>query len=164
MFTPEVTQGRNISAFRNPEFQCFFCMTGRGLLFTDPNVECALLSVGAGYEEVGMAMRALIARSTVLSAEKAQTVIQSGIVQMRREQWEETICAKYSYSTREDIYKKMLKCSINERDGLLIFSSSSHDQLKSWTGIKEAEDIVISASSSNREVGLTMAKAFERCE
>lgn len=164
MYEPEKTQGKNVSAVRNQDFVSFAAKCGRGVLFNDPRVPRQLLKLDDSIVNIGDAILNLLQQSSVLSNDELQEILKSGEVQKAGDIWERSVCKQFSYKTKRALYGEMLSCNIKELDGMLIISPTNHHKLGSWIGMKDVENVLISATSSSEEVGLALYEAFSRCK
>jgi hypothetical protein len=113
---------------------------------------------------MGDAVLNLLQKSSVLSNDELQEILKSGEVQKAGDIWERSVSKQFSYKTKKALYGKMYSCNIKELDGILIISPTNHHKLGSWVGMKDVENVLISATSSSEEVGLALFEAFSRCK
>ena len=164
MIQTESKQGRNIAVFKNQDFFCFSVLTGRGLLFSDPEIPKQHLPLDASKAILGEMVLTLLAKSKELSAEESIKTIRSGVIQKNLESWEKAVKTEFFYKNKKEIYLKMNKCSIQEISGQLKITPLCHGTLESWEGMKDVDNIILPTTSSFEEIASALYEAFDRCK
>lgn len=71
----------------------------------------------------------------------------------------------YGYKTKRELFKKMRRCDVEERRGVITIGPNHHEKLEAWGRDKGdgIEDVVIEANCSPSEIGAALRLALSRC-
>lgn len=156
-------QGKNSVAFSQTDFLYVWTMTGLGLLFNDPTVLPILLKPNEDAALIGAAVRESLRNSKELENDEFQKLFHSGEIQKNSEEWEKELILRYGYKSSKSIYTDLKKCTIHESEGNISFSPTLHYGLQAWCGMDDVEDVVVTSTSSDEEIGMALIEALSRC-
>lgn len=155
------------SVSRNQDFYRIYTESGRGLVFPDFEMPQYEHPLDVPNNVLGRDVLAAVMRSRQLGSKEFSAIFQSGIVQRNRDQWERETIQKYGYKSRRNIYRKMDSCSVIllPGSGVLKIQPSHHDTLDGHSSTKSdgLEDVLVSSTGSDEEIGAAVRLAFERC-
>jgi hypothetical protein len=152
----------------NDKFLCIGTYSGHGRYQADPGASKQLLSPNVDDFALGKAIRESLSCSRFIPLEEIGEFFDPNRTKAQYEQWVAEMMQRYGYKTRRALFKQMLSCGAEERDGIITFAPSSHDRLEGWgrtkTDIAEGMiDETIAATESPDAVGAALRQAMSRC-
>ena len=151
-------------AYENQDFINISTFSYCGIRARDPDGENLLLSKNASNEELGQAALLALSKSRKIAQSEIATFFDRDNVNQRYNNWVANLMDKYGYKTKRALFKKMMQCSIEIRDGVLTISPSIHEKLEGWGGgLPKSDDVVLPINSSPEEIGAGLRLAFSRC-
>ena len=151
-------------AYENQDFINISTFSYCGIRTRDPDGENLLLSKNASNEELGQAALLALSKSRKIEQSEIATFFDRDNVNQRYNNWVANLMDKYGYKTKRALFKKMMQCSIEIRDGVLTISPSIHEKLEGWGGgLPKSDDVVLPINSSPEEIGAGLRLAFSRC-
>ena len=151
-------------AYENQDFINISTFSGYNRRARDPDGENLSLSKDASNEELGQAALLALSKSRQIEQSEIATFFDRDNVKQRYNNWVANLMDKYGYKTKRALFKKMMQCSIEIRDGVLTISPSIHEKLEGWGGgLPKSDDVVLPINSSPEEIGAGLRLAFSRC-
>lgn len=152
-------------AYKNQDFINIGTFSGYGLRAGDPDGEQLLLSKNISNEELGQAALLALSKSRIIDESEAATFFDRDNIRKRYDNWVANLMDKYSYKTKRALFKNMMRCRLEIRDGFLTISPSYHEKLQAWSGdgFTKSDDVVLPIDSSAEEIGAGLRLAFSRC-
>lgn len=151
-------------AYENQDFINISTFSGYNRRARDPDGENLCLSKSASNEELGQATLLSLSKSRKIEQSEIATFFDRDNVNQRYNNWVANLMEKYGYKTKRALFKKMMQCSIEIRDGVLTISPSIHEKLEGWGGgLPKSDDVVLPINSSPEEIGAGLRLAFSRC-
>ena len=151
-------------AYENQDFINISTFSYCGIRTRDPDGENLCLSKSASNEELGQATLLSLSKSRKIEQSEIATFFDRDNVNQRYNNWVANLMEKYGYKTKRALFKKMMQCSIEIRDGVLTISPSIHEKLEGWGGgLPKSDDVVLPINSSPEEIGAGLRLAFSRC-
>lgn len=80
------------------------------------------------------------------------------------DEWVSLHMRKFGYKTRRELFKQLLNCNIERRDGEIRIFPTAHEKLEGWSGVPEDQHVVLPGSSTPSEVGEGVRLAMSRCK
>ena len=151
-------------AYENQDFINISTFSGCGIQALDPDGANILLSKNASNEELGQAALLALSKSRKIK-ESEYIYFDNNNISQRYNNWVANLMDKYGYKTKRALFKKMMQCSIEIRDGVLTISPSIHEKLEGWGGddFTESNKVILPINSSPEEIGAGLRLAFSRC-
>lgn len=151
-------------AHENQDFINISTFSGCGIRTLDPDGANLCLSKDASNEELGQAALLALSKSRKIK-ESEDSYFDFNNISQRYNNWVANLMDKYGYKTKRALFKKMMQCSIEIRNGVLTISPSYHDQLEGWgeDGFTESDKVILPINSSPEEIGAGLRLAFSRC-
>lgn len=152
-------------ACENQDFINIGTFSGFRIKTRDPDGEQLLLSKTFSNEELGQAVLLALSKSRIINQSEIATFFDRDNVSKRYDSWVANLMEQYGYKTKRTLFKNMMRCSLEIRDGFLTISPSYHEKLEAWsgTGITENDNVVLPVGSSAEEIGAGLRLAFSRC-
>lgn len=152
-------------AYENQDFINISTFSGCGIQALDPDGANILLSKNASNEELGQAALLALSKSRKIEQSEIATFFDRDNVNQRYNNWVANFMDKYGYKTKRALFKKMMRCSIEIRNGVLTISPSYHEKLEGWggEGFTESDKVILPINSSPEEIGAGLRLAFSRC-
>ena len=152
-------------AYENQDFINISTFSGFRIKARDPDGENLSLSKNASNEELGQAALLALSKSRKIAQSEIATFFDRDNVNQRYNNWVANLMDKYGYKTKRALFKKMMQCSIEIRDGVLTISPSIHEKLEGWGGddFTESNKVILPINSSPEEIGAGLRLAFSRC-
>ncbi len=152
-------------ACENKDFINIGTFSGYGLRTRDPDGEQLLLSINVSNEELGQAALLALSKSRKIAESEIATFFDRDNVSKRYDNWVANLMDKYGYKTKRALFKNMMRCSLEIRDGFLTISPMYHEKLEAWSGdgFTEIDNVVLPVNSSQEEIGAGLRLAFSRC-
>ena len=153
------------SVYKNQDFIHVGTYSGHGITTSDPDGVQKLLPIDVSDEELGQVTLLALAKSRILDVNELGPLINRDNVKKRYDAWVADLMAKYNYKTKRALFKKMMQCSVEIRDGRLTISPFCHEKLEAWSGkgLSEDDDVVLPVNSTTEEIGAGVRLAFSRC-
>ena len=153
------------SIYKNQDFIEVKTFSGYRMTTSDPDGIQKLLPLDVSDEELGQVTLLALAKSRILDVSELGPLINRDNVKKRYDAWVADLMAKYNYKTKRALFKNMMQCSVEIRDGRLTISPSWHEKLEAWSGegLTEDDDVVLSVNSTTEEIGAGVRLAFSRC-
>ena len=151
--------------YKNQDFIEVKTFSGNGITTSDPDGIRKLLPLDVSDEELGQVTLLALSKSRIIDVSEIGTFFNIDNVMKRYDAWVADLMAKYNYKTKRALFKNMMKCSVEIRDGRLTISPSCHEKLEAWSGegISDDDDVVLSVNSTTEEIGAGLRLAFSRC-
>ena len=152
-------------AYENQDFINISTWSSCGIRALDPDGANLLLSKNASNEELGQAALLALSKSRKIAQSEIATFFDRDNVNQRYNNWVANLMDKYGYKTKRALFKKMMRCSIEIRNGVLTISPSIHEKLEGWggEGFTESDKVILPINSSPEEIGAGLRLAFSRC-
>lgn len=152
-------------AYENQDLINISTWSSCGIRALDPDGANILLSKNASNEELGQAALLALSKSRKIEQSEIATFFDRDNVNQRYNNWVANLMDKYGYKTKRALFKKMMRCSIEIRNGVLTISPSYHDKLEGWggEGFTESDKVILPINSSPEEIGAGLRLAFSRC-
>jgi len=162
----EVAKVARASALKNKEFICIETFSGYGSSMQDPKGSQHLLSPDADDSELGAAALDALGRSRFVLPEEDSDLFDYKLKAERYAAWVEKLIVAFGYGTKYELFKNMISCDLESKNGLITLFPTNHDELEGWSGdgISKEDYVVISANSSAEEVGAALRVGFSRCK
>ena len=153
------------TVYKNQDFILVVTFSGYRSRTSDPDGIQILLPLDVSDEELGQATLLALSKSRIIDVSEIGTFFNIDNVMKRYDAWVADLMAKYNYKTKRALFKKMMQCSVEIRDGRLTISPSWHEKLEAWSGegLTEDDDVVLSVKSTTEEIGAGVKLAFSRC-
>ena len=153
------------SVYKNQDFIEVETFSGYRMTTSDPDGVQKLLPLDVSDEELGQVTLLALSKSRVIEVSEIGTFLNIDNIKKRYDAWVADLMAKYNYKTKRALFKKMMQCSVEIRDGRLTISPSWHEKLEAWSGegLTEDDDVVLSVNSTTEEIGAGVRLAFSRC-
>ena len=153
------------TVYKNQDFILVVTFSGYNRRTSDPDGIQILLPLDVSDEELGQATLLALSKSRIIDVSEIGTFFNIDNVMKRYDAWVADLMAKYNYKTKRALFKKMMQCSVEIRDGRLTISPSCHEKLEAWSGegISDDDDVVLSVNSTTEEIGAGLRLAFSRC-
>ena len=145
----------------NREFVSVRAQIGYRTRLIDPGFREILLSPDATGATLGEAILTAVSASRAIRLEEAMAL--SAAAREQYEFWVKEISERYGYASRKALFRYMRSCSVDLRPGGLTFVPTNHVRAESWSGLPQAEHVVIAPASTAEEVGAALRLAFSRC-
>lgn len=154
------------TCYCNNEFLLIETMSGLGRFMDDSLFPPHLLPPDADDKSMGEAVLIALSNSRTLSLEESTDFFDLEKNQEQYVAWIAMLMEKYGYKTKRALFKDMKNCSIHCINDVITISPTRHEKLEAWSGkgIKESDDVVISANSSPAEIGAALRLALSRCK
>lgn len=151
-------------AYENQDFINISTFSYCGIRTRDPDGENLLLSKNTSNEELGQAALLALSKSRKIK-ESEYIYFDNNNISQRYNNWVANLMDKYGYKTKRALFKKMMRCPIEIRDGVLTISPSIHEKLEGWGGddFTESNKVILPINSSPEEIGAGLRLAFSRC-
>jgi hypothetical protein len=156
-------QEYSVDACINNEFLLVETMSKHGLLCKDFTIPDVLLSPNADNKDIGENILLSLSKSRAISKEEYLAFFNLEVTKKQIEDWEKNLMQKFGYKTKRALYRKMNRCGIYLKNGTITISPSNHEKLKAWSGIRNAENVILSLNNSPEEIGAGLRLAFGRC-
>ena len=150
---------------KNQDFIIVVTYSGYRMTTRDPDGLQTILPLDVSDEELGQVTLLALSKSRVINVSEIGTFLNIDNIKRRYDVWVADLMAKYNYKTKRALFKKMMRCSVEIRDGRLTISPSWHEKLEAWSGegLTEDDDVVLSVNSTTEEIGAGLRLAFSRC-
>lgn len=153
-------------AYENQDFINIGTFSGFRIKTGDPNGEELTLSKNVSNKELGQAALLALSKSRIIDQSEIATFFDRDNVSKRYDSWVGNLMEQFGYKTKRALFKNMMQCSLEIRDGFLTISPSYHEKLEAWgggKGLTESDNVVLSVNSSAEEIGAGLRLAFSRC-
>lgn len=153
------------AVYFNQNLICIQTYSGFRMMAADPDGEELLLSTNISDLQLGQAALLALSKSRII----AQSEIENYFDNTKRDEiynkWVNRLIERYSYKTKRALFKNMMRCSLEIRNGFFTISPSHHEKLEAWsgTGITENDTVVLPVGSSAEEIGAGLRLTFSRC-
>ena len=153
------------TVYKNQDFILVVTFSGYRSRTSDPDGIQILLPLDVSDEELGQATLLALSKSRIIDVSEIGTFFNIDNVMKRYDAWVADLMAKYNYKTKRALFKNMMRCYVEIRDGCLTISPSWHEKLEAWSGegLTEDDDVVLSVKSTTEEIGAGVKLAFSRC-
>lgn len=153
------------SCYCNNEFLLIETMSGLGRFGDDSLSPPQLLPPDADDKSIGETALIALSNSRTLSLEEYGDFFNLEKGQEKYAAWIAMLMEKYGYKTKRALFKDMKNCSIHRINGVITILPTRHEKLEAWSGkgLKESDDVVITANSSPTEIGAALRLALSRC-
>ena len=153
------------SIYKNQDFIEVKTYSGYRMTTSDPDGIQKLLPLDVSDEELGQVTLLALSKSRVIDVSEIGTFLNRDNIKNRYDAWVADLMAKYNYKTKRALFKNMMQCSVEIRDGILTISPSCHEKLEGWgdKGLTKDDDVVLSVNSTTEEIGAGLRLAFSRC-
>ena len=150
---------------KNQDFILVVTYSGYRRTTRDPDGVQTLLSLDVSDEELGQATLLALSKSRIIDVSEIGTFFNIDNVKKRYDAWVADLMAKYNYKTKRALFKNMMQCSVEIRDGRLTISPFCHEKLEAWSGkgLTEDDDVILPVNSTTEEIGAGLRLAFSRC-
>ena len=150
---------------KNQDFILVETYSGYRSRTSDPDGIQMLLPLDVSDEELGQATLLALSKSRIIDISEIGTFFNIDNVMKRYDAWVADLMAKYNYKTKRALFKNMMQCTVEIRDGRLTISPSCHEKLEAWSGkgISDDDKVVLSINSTTEEIGAGVRLAFSRC-
>ena len=150
---------------KNQDFILVVTYSGYRRTTRDPDGVQTLLSLDVSDEELGQATLLALSKSRIIDVSEIETFFNIDNVKKRYDAWVADLMAKYNYKTKRALFKNMMQCSVEIRDGCLTISPFCHEKLEAWSGkgLTEDDDVILPVNSTTEEIGAGVRLAFSRC-
>ena len=150
---------------KNQDFIIVVTYSGYRRTTRDPEGVQTILPLDVSDEELGQATLLALSKSRILDVSEIGTFFNIDNVMKRYDAWVADLMAKYNYKTKRALFKNMMQCTVEIRDGRLTISPSCHEKLEAWggKGISDDDKVVLSVNSTTEEIGAGVRLAFSRC-
>ena len=150
---------------KNQDFILVVTYSGYRRTTRDPDGVQTLLSLDVSDEELGQATLLALSKSRIIDVSEIETFFNIDNVKKRYDAWVTDLMAKYNYKTKRALFKNMMQCSVEIRDGCLTISPFCHEKLEAWSGkgLTEDDDVILPVNSTTEEIGAGVRLAFSRC-
>jgi hypothetical protein len=155
-------QEYSVDACINNEFLLVETMSKYGLLCKDFTISDFLLLPNVDNKTLGENVLLALSKSRTITKEEYLTFFNLEVTKKQIEEWEKNLMQKFGYKTKRALYRKMNRCWIYLKNGVIEISPSNHEKLKAWSGIRNA-DIFLSLNNSPEEIGAGLRLAFSKC-
>lgn len=161
----------------NKELLCIQTYSGYGSSRADHNGVMHLLPPDAADVVVGEALLDALSKSRFVLPEPRKDVwihpeatfdselYDFNSMMRRYKDWVAGLMTQYGYKTKKALFKDMKSCNVESKLETLEMTPSHHEKLEAWSGdgFSEADNIIISASSSPEKIGAALRLALSRC-
>jgi hypothetical protein len=151
-----------VEALFNNEFILIETMSGFGRCGKDYNVLDQILLPNVDNKTLGENILLALSKSRTITKEEYAAFFNLETNKKRHEEWEKNLMKKFGYKTKRALYRKMNRCGIYLKNGVIEISPSNHEKLKAWGGIRNA-DVFLSLNNSPEEIGAGLRLAFSKC-
>lgn len=76
--------------------------------------------------------------------------------------WVSMLMERYGYKTKRALFKGMMSCSIDKKQGFIKVWPSHHVKTEAWEGT-DAEPVVLPDTATAEEIGAALRLGFSRC-
>jgi hypothetical protein len=153
------------SAYQNQDFINIKTFSGYGKKAVDPDGVQILLPPDASNEDLGKATLAALSKSRIIDISEIATFFDLDNTMKNYNNWVADLMNKYGYKTKRALFKNMMQCSIEIRNGVLTIYPSHHEKLEAWggDGFTDDDNVVLPINSTAEEIGAGLRLAFSRC-
>ena len=150
---------------KNQDFIIVVTYSGYRRTTRDPEGVQTILPLDVSDEELGQVTLLALAKSRIIDVSELGPLINRDNVKKRYDAWVADLMAKYNYKTKRALFKNMMQCSVEIRDGCLTISPFCHEKLEAWSGkgLTEDDDVILPVNSTTEEIGAGVRLAFSRC-
>jgi hypothetical protein len=156
-------QNQYVSVYWNGEIFYIASMNDGGLYVLNIDAEPYYHTNDVNDDELGNSIFKAINASRQIDPMKAVELLESGGADTCIESRDNHMMQKFGYKNKRQLYRKMASCGVELESKQITISPTHHDRLESWTGVQDAENVVISATVSNAELGAAVREGFSRC-
>lgn len=153
-------------AYQNQDFINIETHSGYRRKAADPDGVQILLPPDASNEDLGKATLAALSKSRIIDISEIGTFFDLDNTMKNYNNWVADLMNKYGYKTKRALFKNMMSCSIEIRNGVLTLSPTHHEKLEAWgrvKGLTDFEKVVLPINSTAEEIGAGLRLAFSRC-
>jgi hypothetical protein len=153
------------NAWNNGDFICVETSSGYRSCVTDPKGSQHLLSHEVEDLELGAALIDALARSRFVTPQEDLSLFDYKQVMQRHSEWTLKLVAKYGYKGPRALFKEMMHCRVERRNGLIAFIPMCHSRLQEWSGhgITVEDHVIVPETSTPAQLGAALKLAFEGC-
>ena len=153
------------TVYKNQDFIHVGTYSGYSSIAIDLDGIQTVLPLDVSDEELGQVTLLALSKSRVIDVSEIGTFFNIDNIKKRYDAWVADLMAKYNYKTKRALFKKMMQCSVEIRDGRLTISPFCHEKLEAWSGkgLTEDDDVILPVNSTTEEIGAGVRLAFSRC-
>ncbi len=151
------------SVFFNGDFYRYLTMSDGGIRYVEPSAPVHYLPPDASDQLLGATLRLSLSASKKLNG-SFKELFESGIVQRLGEERDRDAMKEYGYKNKRAMYINMDSCDVILIGDDVKIQPCHHDSLDGYSAKKSGpEPIIISATSTDEELGTALKIAFGRC-
>jgi hypothetical protein len=156
---------KSASVSMTDKFICVETYSGRGLMGRDPDGVCAFHDVNASCNLLGGSLRVALAASRWLDMDEYAAYFDHEKLKRVDQAWVDRVSETFGYKNRKSVFKGMLKCSVDDQDGLVVMSPKVHVKLEGWSGerIDASEKVTLDVASGDNAIDEGVRLALSRC-
>ncbi|TCS37745.1 uncharacterized protein DUF1436 [Paucimonas lemoignei] len=161
----ELIQKKWAAIYANDEFICVQTCSGLRRTASDPEGKLFILRPESEPQELGQALQEALSASRVLKPEEIGSFFDTTAVEHRYEEWVSTLMQKFEYPARQNLFKKMKHCQVDNSNGEIYIRPTFHEKSEAWSGkgIEKTDYVVIAENASAHELGKAALLALSRC-
>ncbi len=155
------------NAYTTDEFMSIETYSGFGMTRRDPLFSSHLLPPNAEDRLIGEKVMLALSNSRTLNELEERVVffdLEKGKEQYSS--WIAMLMEKYGYKTKRALFKNMRNCGVHLVNNIITIQPSFHETLEGWSGdtISKSDYVVLTADSSQAEIGAGLRLALSRCK
>jgi len=150
---------------KNRDFIYVVTESGYRMTSWDHATYACFLEPAAALETIGReAKNAMQASRFILNKMELSTFMDPDAGKTRQKEWEANTMQRFDYKKKSNLYGHLKKVGLNLAKGEITISPTRKRKSASWVGLDEQKDILISASSTEIELGKAILSAIEHCQ